>query len=145
MRVKKFLQWVMLLSGGISVCNLFVLYFFPSVYSFSLISSIVNFSVFKLNFIAISENKYGYIVISCILIILILIGAVMVKQNRILLPVFSFAVYLGDLIHAGCLFISDLQNGFINTVVILPGIIDIMAVVLFVLYFTDRIRSNKLC
>lgn len=137
MCIKKILQWVMLLSGGISACNLLTFYFLP------LIFPMANFSIIKLAFIAIAEKKYGYILISCMLTILILIGVASIKRNRILLPVLSFAVFLGDLIYVGCLFVEDLIDGFINTVVIWSGIVDIIAIVLFALYFTGRIKSIK--
>ncbi len=45
--VKKILQWLMLLSGGLSACNLLTLYFLP------LIFPMANFSIVKLTFIAI--------------------------------------------------------------------------------------------
>lgn len=77
------------------------------------------------------------------LTMLILIGAISIKRNRILLPILNFAIFLGDLIHVGCLFVKDLLDGFINTVVIWSGIIDIIAIVLFALYFTGRIKSVK--
>lgn len=134
MRVKKILQVVMLLSVGISVINLFVLYFFPSAYLSSIISPIANLTIFKLAFAAIAENKYGYIIFVCVLIILILVGAAAVRKDRILLSVLSFAVYLGDLVYAALLFAADMQNGFINTLVVLPCIIDIISIVLFILY-----------
>ena len=137
MGIKKYLQWVMLLSGGISACNLITFYFFP------LIFPMANFSIIKLTFIAIAENKYGYILISCMLTILILIGAVSIKKNRIMFPVLCFAIFMVDLIYIGCLFVEDLIDGFINTVVIWSGIIDIIAIVLFALYFMDRIKSIK--
>lgn len=127
----------MLLSGGISACNLLTFYFWP------LLIPMANFSIIKLAFIAIAEKKYGYILIGCMLIILILTGAVSLKRNRILLPILSFAIFLGDLIHVGYLFVVDLLDGFINTIVICSGTIDIIVIVLFALYFTDRIKSIK--
>lgn len=102
MYVKKILQWVMLLSGGISACNLLVFYSWPLVFPMA------NFSIVKLTYIAIAEKEYGLILISCVLTILILIGAGSIKQNRILLPVLGFAIFFGDLIHVGCLFVEDL-------------------------------------
>ena len=137
MYVKKILQWVMLLSGVISTCNLLTFYFLP------FIIPMANFSIIKLAFIAIAEKKYGYILIGCILIILILIGAASIKHNRILLPILSFAIFLGDLIYVGYLFVVDLLNSYINTVVILSGTIDIIIIVLFALYFTGRIKTIK--
>ncbi|MBD8986809.1 MAG: hypothetical protein EGR02_05785 [Clostridiales bacterium] len=137
MYIKKILQWVMLLSGGISACNLLAFYFLP------LMFPMANVSIIKLTFIAIAEKRYGYILISCMLTILIIIGAASIKRNHILLPIFSLAVYLGDLMYVGCLFVKDLISGFINTVVIWSGIVDIIAIVLFALYFTGRIKSIK--
>ena len=54
MCIKKILQWVMLLSGGISACNLLTFYFLP------LIFPIANFSIIKLAFIAVAYQVSLY-------------------------------------------------------------------------------------
>ena len=137
MCVKKILRWVMLLSGGVTVCNLIAFYFLPVIFPTA------NFSIIRLIFIAIAEKKYGYILISCILTTLILMGAISIKENHIALQFLGFAVFLGDLIYGGCLFVDGLTDGFINMVVIWSVIIDIVVVTLFVIYLTGRIKNIK--
>ena len=94
-----------------------------------------NFSIIKLSYIAIAERKYGYILISCMLVILILIGAASIKRSHILLLNLSFVIFLGDLIYVGYLFILDLLNNYFNTVTICSGVVDIIIIVLFSLYW----------
>ena len=138
MYVKKILERVMLLVGAISACNLFTLYLFP------LIIPMANFSIIKLSFIAIAEKKYGYILISCMLVILILVGAASIIRNHILLLILSVVIYLGDLIHVGYLFVLDLLNSYFNTVIICSGIVDIIIIVLFSLYKIKKTGDGSL-
>lgn len=137
MYVKKILKWVMLLIGVISICSLLIFSLWPSDIP------VVNFSIFKFVIIAFIERKGGYTLISCMLIILIIAGALSIKSNRIWLLVLNFAIFVADLIQAVHLFVVDLLDGFINPVVILPSIVDIIVIVLFCLYFIGRIKSIK--
>ena len=138
MSVEKILRWIMLLSASISACNLFVFYFFP------LIFPMANFSIIKITFIAIAEKKYSYILISCMLILLVYVGAISIKQNYIVLSILSFIVFLADLIHVGILFFRDLFNNYVNTIGIFSGIIDIIVIMLFSFYLVSQIKSNNI-
>lgn len=137
MSVNKILRWTLLLSGVASAVNLLILYFFP------MSIPLANFSIIKLTFIAIMERKYSYILISVLLILVILSGAVSIKRNSVLFPCLNLVLFLGDLIGAGILFITDLLNGYMNTLVLPSGIVDIIVIVLSVLYFVGRIRLTK--
>lgn len=137
MSVNKILRWTLLLSGVASAVNLLILYFFP------MSIPLANFSIIKLTFIAIMERKYSYILISVLLILVILSGAVSIKRNGALFPCLNLVLFLGDLIGAGILFITDLLNGYMNTLVLSSGIVDIIVIVLSVLYFVGRIRLTK--
>ena len=137
MRIRKILQWVMLLSGCTTVLNIITINFYP------LILPMANLSIIKLTFIAFAEKKYGYILISLLLNILILIGVKLIKRNRILFPVLIFPIFLGDFIHVMYLFINGLMVDFINTVIIWSGIIDIIVIPLFILYFKNQVKSTK--
>ncbi len=105
MSVHKILRWTLLLSGVASAVNLLVLYFFP------MSIPLANFSIVKLAFIGMVERKYSYILISVLLILVILSGAVSIKRNGVLFPCLNLMLFLGDLIGAGFLFITDLLNG----------------------------------
>ena len=129
MYLKKALQWLMLLSGGISACNLLTLYFLH------FITPGANISILKLTFIALAEKKYSYILFCCVLVSLILLGSVSIKQNSVWLPRLNFLVFLGDLIYVGYLLIMDLSNGYFNIFAICSGVVDIIVVVLLILYF----------
>ena len=135
--VHKILRWTLLLSGVASAVNLLVLYFFP------MSIPLANFSIVKLAFIGMVERKYSYILISVLLILVILSGAVSIKRNGVLFPCLNLMLFLGDLIGAGFLFITDLLNGYMNTLVLSSGIVDIIVIVLSVLYFVGRIRLTK--
>lgn len=137
MSVHKILRWTLLLSGVASAVNLLVLYFFP------MSIPLANFSIVKLAFIGMVERKYSYILISVLLILVILSGAVSIKRNGVLFPCLNLMLFLGDLIGAGFLFITDLLNGYMNTLVLSSGIVDIIVIVLSVLYFVGRIRLTK--
>lgn len=137
MNVYKILRWTLLVSGAISTVNLLILYFFP------MLIPLANFSIIKLTFIAIVERKYSYIVIGILLILLILSGSASIKRNGVLLPCLNLVLFLWDLISVGTLFITDLLNEEINTLVISSGVIDIVVIVLFILYFVGRDRLHQ--
>lgn len=137
MNVHKILRWTLLVSGAISTVNLLILYFFP------MLIPLANFSIIKLTFIAIVERKYSYVVIGILLILLILSGSASIKRNGVLLPCLDLVLFLWDLISVGTLFITDLLNEEINTLVLSSGVIDIVVIVLSVLYFVGRDRLHQ--
>lgn len=52
-----------------------------------------------------------------------------------LLPTLAFAVFLVDFIQTAYIFISDLTNSDLNMMVICSGIIDMLVIALFSIYF----------
>lgn len=137
MNNRKILQWVMLISGGITAGNVLALYFFP------FFIPLVNLSIIRLTFISFAEKRIDYILVSCLLVLLIIWGAISVRRNRVWIPAICFAIYEVDMLYASHLFFKDWLNGYFNSTAFWSGVVDIVVVALYVLYFSRKISSIK--
>ena len=137
MKIKTFLHWTLLILGGITILNLILFYFFPESIP------IINVSILKLAFVGIIEKRYIYVLISLLLCFLIIFGSISIKRGNIVLPIFVMAIYLLDFGQVIFLFVIALKEDYINSFVLLSGIIDIIVLTMFTMYFTERFKAMR--
>ena len=71
---------------------------------------------------------------------MLIAGAISLKRNHMLSPTLAFAVFLVDFIQTAYIFISDLTNSDLNMMVICSGIIDMLVIALFSIYFSVIVK-----
>lgn len=104
---------------------------------------IINVSILKLAFVGIIEKRYIYVLISLLLCFLIIFGSISIKRGNIVLPIFVMAIYLLDFGQVIFLFVIALKEDYINSFVLLSGIIDIIVLTMFTMYFTERFKAMR--
>lgn len=87
-----------------------------------------------------ARKTYWLIPVSFALTDLLIAGAISLKRNHMLLPTLAFAVFLVDFIQTAYIFISDLTNSDLNMMVICSGIIDMLVIALFSIYFSENVK-----
>lgn len=137
MRNRKILFWAMLLSGGLSACNLLLLSLLP------ILIPGTNFSILQLAFFALAERKYGVFLIGVALACGILAGSVSIRRSRAGLPALCTAIYLGDGINAAYRFAADLPSGDFHWFALCSVLVDILLLALLAQYFARRLRASK--
>lgn len=129
------IRWVILIIGIVLAINLILFYFFPTNVP------VLNFTMIRVGIIAVI-NK-GYIAINCLWIILTIMASVSVKKNRIVLPILVMAIYLFDLVWVTSLFIADLIDNYFNLYIVPSGVVDIIVLIIFTVYFTERFKVKR--
>lgn len=137
MRSRTMLFWAMLLSGGLSACNLLLLPLLP------ILIPGANFTILQLAFFALAGRKYGVFLIGGALAFGILAGSVSIRRSRVGLPALCAAVYLGDGINAAYRFAADLPSGDFHWFALCSVLVDILLLALLAQYFTRRFRASK--